>query len=137
MARSNILSSFHGRRPQAKLCGMALMAGWWGTIIQPAPAASAQYQYVYDAAGRLVAVAGERCNLFPDGKPFPHSFVGASVSSDGLVTFVPGGRAASWSAFFPTSVSSPVGLLPLLFRGCLLTKFLQDPNKTKEILLSP
>ena len=37
----------------------------------------------------------ERCNLFPDGKPFPHSFVGASVSSDGLVTFVPGGGRAA------------------------------------------
>ena len=80
-------------------------------------------------AGVIVWI--ERCNLFPDEKPFPHSFVGASVSLVALVTFVPGGRAAHGVAFFPTSVSSPVGLLPLLFRGCLLTKFLQDPHKTK------
>jgi YD repeat-containing protein len=36
---------------------MALIAGWLGGLVQPAPAASAQLQFIYDQAGRLVAVS--------------------------------------------------------------------------------
>ena len=60
---------------------------------------------------------GERCNLFPDGKPFRHSFVGASVSSDGPVTFEPGGRAAHGAPSSPSLFRPRMGSCRCFFEA--------------------
>jgi hypothetical protein len=52
-----LLSSVAG--PSRTLLGKvaACGVGWFAVVLQPSPAASAQYQYLYDQAGRLVAMS--------------------------------------------------------------------------------
>lgn len=89
MARSSTVPVFQVRRLRALFFKLAFIgAGCHGTI--PSHAASAQYQYVYDRAGRLMAVAGQGAATYAydaSGNLLQRSFSSlADADGDGLVT---------------------------------------------------